>query len=118
VAQSDQQYEMRGKVVPFVGEDTQPSDLFDFFQQNKLGEFLPLLREYYKRNGFPVECNRIVRVNSVADLMKIDPNQVRAFFKRRDIYEPMQPQDSMVPAPSAEAIERVINILKAITREE
>jgi hypothetical protein len=65
---------MRGKVLPFVGQDTKPTDLFDFFQQNGLHEFVPLLREYYKRNGFPVECNKTIRVNSVADLIRLDHN--------------------------------------------
>jgi len=71
---------------PAVDHYASHSDLEDFLLSQSLHELLPVVRNCIRRGGLLIDgYNRITTVNELA---RTDPELIRAFFMRRDTYEP------------------------------
>ena len=68
-----------------------------------------MFQEFQRRGGFSAVCQTNITINSVAKLSTIHPDKIRVFFRREDIYKTSK--GYTIPAPSEEAVERLIALL-------
>lgn len=56
IREKAQERSFKGWVVPCFERQWQTSELLDFCKVNKLQEFVPLVQDYYRRSGYPIEA--------------------------------------------------------------
>lgn len=96
------------KPMPFYPSAS--SDLEEFFQAQGLSGFIPFTRMAMRRGGFQIDG--YPKVTKVSELARVDSDKLRAFFSRRETYEPMFTNETFVAQPSKESIERTISTLR------
>lgn len=79
---------------------------------------IPVTRLQLGRGGFSIDPKSISKINTVSELARVDPEALRAYFMRRDIYEAAHSNEKSVAPPSMEAIDCAILTLMKYKQSE